>query len=103
MYKTGRYLFYKEPMNLRSRPQKNAELLGTVPQGYCGSVTEVENNWGKIQVNGTWGWCCISECFAKSISDGEDEKCCYYEKYLQLKNEYERISKNMDKIREILR
>ena len=33
MYSCGKYLLFKEPMNLRKMPNKNSLIFGHIPQG----------------------------------------------------------------------
>ena len=103
MYSNGNYIFYKEPMNLREKPNAASKLLAVVPQGMCVTVEETKDNWGKIQYEGKAGWCCISECFAQKVCACENHDCCYYEKYRQIEQKYENLIKSFHKIEEILR
>lgn len=99
MYLTGKYLIYKEHMNLRKKPTASSMIIGVAERGTCIDVTEVHDNWGKIELNGISGWCCISECFAKKVCDCEDEYCSYSEKYIELLNKYNDLSERIEKIK----
>lgn len=95
MYKTGKYIIYKEHMNLRSNPKASSAILNVIPQGTYIEVQEVSDNWGKINFNGVNGWCCISECFAKPVCSCVQEKCCYFEKYNELYQKYQMLLKQV--------
>lgn len=84
MYTAGKYLLFKEPMNLRKRPNKSSQIIGLIPQGEVLNVEMTSDNWGFVSFNGSEGWCCISECFAKKICSCNKNECEYYEKYLRL-------------------
>ncbi len=99
MYVPGDYLLYKEPMNLRSEPDKDAPIIDILPQGICVCVEETKQNWGKITYSGKQGWCCISKCFAKLLPDFEREDTL---NYYALKSECEQLRSTIERIRKIL-
>lgn len=103
MYKNGNYIFYKEPMNLREKPNAASKLLAVIPQGMCVTVEEIKDNWGKIRYEEYVGWCCISECFAKKVCTCENHDCCYYEKYREMEEKYTSLLQSFYKIKEILK
>lgn len=102
MYRTGKYMIYREHMNLRARPGASSKILGIIPQGSCIEVKEVRDNWGKTEFDGKTGWCCISECFARIVSDCENGKCCYYEKCAQLEKLLSVLCANVEGIKEVI-
>ena len=91
MYSSGKYLLFKEPMNLRKEPNKNSYVLGIIPQGEVLYVEKTQENWGFVCFNGNYGWCCISECFAKKICSCNKNECEYYEKYMHLAEKNKKI------------
>lgn len=91
MYSSGKYLIFKEPMNLRKKPNKNSQILGLIPQGEVIAVEKTEGNWGYLIFEDKRGWCCISECFAKKICSCNKNECEYYEKYIALLDKNKKI------------
>jgi hypothetical protein len=103
MYKTGKYILYKEHMNLRNAPKANAEIVAVLPHGALIEVDEVINNWGRIIYENKTGWCCISECFAKPVCTCEMSECCYFDRYNEIKKEYDILRSNIEKIKSFLK
>ena len=103
MYKTGNYILYKEHMNLRNAPGSSSKAIAVIPRGTNITVTEVYDNWGKTEYMGVSGWCCISECFAKTVCNCENDQCCYFEMYNMLEKKYMELVSKTDKIKELLK
>ena len=91
MYTSGKYLLFKEPMNLRKNPSKSSQIVLLIPQGEVLTVEKTQENWGFVCFNGEYGWCCISECFAKKICGCNNSECEYYEKYMNLVEKNKKI------------
>lgn len=102
MYKTGKYIIYKEHMNLREKPTASSKALGVIPMGTCVDILETKDNWGRIEIPCS-GWCCISECFAKPICTCDSSECCYYEKFCEIEKKYNELLLKTDKIRNIIK
>lgn len=101
MYKKGKYILYKEHMNLRKDPKVNSPVLDILPQGKCIEVTEISDNWGKCVFNGKTGWCCISECFAEPVC-ACNKKCELSVQYEMLKLAMEEFLKTAERVRELV-
>ena len=103
MYKTGRYLLFREHMNLRSSASASGDIVSVIPHGTVINVLETKDNWGKTEYNGISGWCCIGECFAKKICSCENDECCYYASYKALEERCDKMQEIVDKIRSIVK
>ncbi len=103
MYKTGNYIIYKEHMNLRQKPTASSKVTGAVQMGSIITVSEVSDNWGRTEIDGVSGWCCISECFARPVCDCTNSECCYFDKYNELKYKYDSLNESLNRIKGILR
>jgi len=88
MYGKGKYLIYKEHMNLREKPKTDAKILGAVLINSLIDAEEISDNWARITYNGINGWVCISECFARYVPSCKNTECNYYKLFRETENKY---------------
>jgi len=68
-YTAGIYKISAISLRYRTEPNKNAEIIGYLPDGGILVVTEVCDGWGKINYNGKDGWFFLS--YAQIAIDNE--------------------------------
>ena len=72
-YTPGEYIVTASMLRVRAAADTESESLGLLPEGTTVSVTEVKDNWGKIEYEGRIGWICLDYALRLSIITGPVE------------------------------
>ena len=59
-YIEGRYIISSAALKVREKPNTHAKSVETLICGDRIDVTEIRDNWGKVEHNGVSGWICLT-------------------------------------------
>lgn len=60
VYIEGKYIITASMLRIREKPNTTSESLDLIPNGETVTVTEIKDNWGKVEWNGKTGWICLT-------------------------------------------
>ena len=66
-YIEGRYSISSAALKIREKPNTHAKSVATLICGDRVDVTEIKDNWGKVEHNGISGWICLT--YTQKLSD----------------------------------
>lgn len=59
-YIPGKYIVTASMLRIREKPNTTSDSLDLIPNGETVLVTEIKDNWGKVEWGGKTGWICLT-------------------------------------------
>lgn len=59
-YTPGKYIVTASMLRIREKPDTSSESLDLIPNGETVTVTEISDNWGKVEWGEKTGWICLT-------------------------------------------
>lgn len=59
-YTPGKYIVTASMLRIREKPNTSSDSLDLIPNGETVTVTEISDNWGKVEWGGKTGWICLT-------------------------------------------
>lgn len=69
-YTEGKYLVTASVLKIRVKPNNHADSVASIANGEYVTVTEIKDNWGKVEYNGQTGWVCLNYTLRLSAVTG---------------------------------
>ncbi|MBR3867775.1 MAG: SH3 domain-containing protein [Clostridia bacterium] len=60
VYIPGKYIVTASMLRIREKPNTTSDSLDLIPNGETVLVTEIKDNWGKVEWGGKTGWICLT-------------------------------------------
>lgn len=60
VYIPGKYIVTASMLRIREKPNTTSDSLNLIPNGETVLVTEIKDNWGKVEWGGKTGWICLA-------------------------------------------
>lgn len=67
VFTEGKYIVSAATLKIRENPNTHAPSIASVPCDEKITVTQIKDNWGKVEYNGKTGWICLT--YTQKLSD----------------------------------
>ncbi len=68
-FSEGQYIVNSAVLKVREKPNSHAQSIASVPNGEKITVTQIVDNWGKVEYEGKTGWICLTYTQKLSVVD----------------------------------